>query len=107
MPSLDARVTNLEAKAARPAPRRRVFIVSPTNPGFIDSPRVRAEFYGQTLHRMADESEEDFRQRAVAAATAAATGHSVDLTLWGAEEPTQWHCEGGVLVARPIDEVHA
>ena len=102
--NLETRLTALEQKAA-PSTGPRVLILSGINPGFLDSPRVRAEFYGQTLHRLDDESEEAFRARAVEAAKAASpTGRMVQLTMWGAEPRMQWADDGhGRLVAVPAD----
>jgi hypothetical protein len=104
--SIEARLQELERSAGVFANGPRVLEVWPTNPGFIGSPRVRAEFYGQTLHRLDDEAEDAFRLRATAAAKAAAPAGctGVLLILHGAEPPMQWCDEGGVVVARPIAE---
>ena len=102
--NLETRLAALERKEA-PAAGPRVLILCGINPGYADSPRVRAEFYGQTLHRLDDETEEAFTARAAEAARAAAgPGRMAQLSMYGAEPPMQWHCEGGVLVARPIAE---
>lgn len=86
--SIERRLTALEAFRAGVRGHRRITAIvhSIVSPDFLHSPRVRAEFYGQVLHRLDDESEEDFERRAVAAATAAArAGVLPCLELVGAE----------------------
>ena len=107
--SLESRLQELERSASVSALGPRVLEVWPTNPGFVGSPRVRAEFYGHTLHRLDDEAEDTFRARAAAAAKAAAPAGctGVMVILHGAEPPTQWCMEDGVMVARPIADCEA
>lgn len=104
--SLEARLEQLERTAA--PPDEYTFILSAINPGHLDSPRVLAKFYGQTLHRLHDESEEAFTSRAVEAAKAAKPeGCRLELSVHGAEGPHQWVSEGGALVARPVVDAEA
>jgi hypothetical protein len=89
MTTLHKRLTALESSGARS--RVRALVREIVNPGFSGSPRVRAEFYGQTLLRGDGEPEEAFRVRAIEAAKAAAPrGQITHLKLLGAEPRMQW-----------------
>jgi hypothetical protein len=70
MRNLESRLSALERSTApqRVAAIRRCIV----EPGALEAPRMRAEFYGQTMVRRADESDDAFELRATVAAKAAA-----------------------------------
>jgi hypothetical protein len=82
MTTLHQRLTALESTGAPSLVRALVRDI--VSPGYLGSPRVRAEFYGLTLSRDEGEPEDAFRARAVEAARAAAPrGTLARLALYG------------------------
>jgi hypothetical protein len=77
MSGLQQRLAALE-RSAQPS-RVAVILRSIVEPGALDAQRVRAEFYGSTLDRAPNESDQEFELRAIAAARAAAPAGSIPL----------------------------